>query len=71
MRQAKSGVFQIDPEATEAYDLAALVAAGGTSLLMKMPDGVLAPLPDELGRALVAGSGGSREWTRRRRGREQ
>ena len=58
MRQAKSEVFRIDAEAHDAQDKAALVAEGRASLLMKTPDGALAPLPEELGRALVAVAAG-------------
>lgn len=53
MRQAKSDVFQIDPESKEEHDQAALVAEGHTPLLMRTPDGSLAPLPAELGRVVV------------------
>lgn len=41
------------PEVKEANDKAALVADGRRFLLMKQPDCCLAPLPDELGRAVV------------------
>lgn len=54
MRQTSSEVFQIDPEATEAHDKAALVAQGRSALLMRTPDGNLTPLPEELGRAVLA-----------------
>lgn len=53
MRAAKSEVFQIDPEAKELHESAALVAEGRAPLLMESPDGTLAPLPEELGRAFM------------------
>jgi excisionase family DNA binding protein len=54
MRQTRSDVFQIQPQAKEAFDKAALVAEGHTILLMQAPDGSVTQLPDALVSAFIA-----------------